>query len=65
MSPKSAAHKTGFAPVNGLKLYYEIRGTGQPLILLHDGVAGICDVRSEPACTIQGAWQSAPGSARP
>jgi len=23
--------------VNGLKLYYEIHGTGQPLILLHGG----------------------------
>ena len=33
--------KTGYAPVNGLKLYYEIRGTGEPLILLHGGVVGI------------------------
>jgi len=31
----------GYAPVNGLSLYYEIRGTGQPLILLHGGVVGI------------------------
>src|SRR6266851_3384375 len=30
--------KTGYAPVNGLKLYYEIHGTGEPLILLHGGV---------------------------
>ena len=29
--------KTGYAPVNGLKLYYEIRGRGVPLILLHGG----------------------------
>lgn len=27
-----------YAPVNGLKLYYEIYGRGQPLILLHGGV---------------------------
>jgi pimeloyl-ACP methyl ester carboxylesterase len=27
--------KTGYAPVNGLKMYYEIHGTGQPLVLLH------------------------------
>ena len=27
-----------FAPVNGLKLYYEMRGRGQPLIVLHGGV---------------------------
>jgi len=35
------AVKTGYAPVNGLKLYYEIHGTGEPLILLHGGVVGI------------------------
>lgn len=29
--------KTGYAPVNGLSMYYEIHGTGQPLILLHGG----------------------------
>ena len=33
--------KTGYAPVNGLKLYYEIRGSGEPLLLLHGGVVGI------------------------
>lgn len=33
--------KTGYAPVNGLKLYYEIRGTGEPLILLHGGLGSI------------------------
>jgi pimeloyl-ACP methyl ester carboxylesterase len=33
--------QTGFAPVNGLQLYYEIRGAGEPLVLLHGGVAGI------------------------
>ncbi len=26
---------TGYAPVNGLKLYYEIHGEGTPLLLLH------------------------------
>src|SRR5882762_599584 len=34
----TTALKTGYAPVNGLKLYYEIRGTGEPLILLHGGL---------------------------
>jgi len=29
--------QTGYAPVNGLNIYYEIHGTGQPLILLHGG----------------------------
>ena len=32
---------TGYAPVNGLKLYYEIHGSGEPLILIHGGVVGI------------------------
>lgn len=32
-SPKPL--KSGYAPVNGLKLYYEIHGQGQPLLLLH------------------------------
>ncbi len=31
--------QTGFAPVNGAQLYYEIAGEGQPMILLHAGVA--------------------------
>lgn len=34
----AAASKTGYAPVNGLKLYYEVHGAGQPLVLLHGGV---------------------------
>ncbi|MFC5865478.1 alpha/beta fold hydrolase [Acidicapsa dinghuensis] len=29
---------SGYAPVNGLNLYYEIHGEGQPLIMLHGGV---------------------------
>jgi pimeloyl-ACP methyl ester carboxylesterase len=32
------AVKTGYAPVNGLKLYYEIHGSGEPVILLHGGL---------------------------
>ncbi|HKA89438.1 MAG TPA: alpha/beta hydrolase [Haliangiales bacterium] len=27
--------KSGYAPVNGLQLYYEIRGAGDPLVVLH------------------------------
>ena len=29
--------QTGYAPINGLQLYYEIHGEGEPLILLHGG----------------------------
>ncbi|HEV3301269.1 MAG TPA: alpha/beta hydrolase [Planctomycetaceae bacterium] len=27
----------GFAPVNGTRLYYEVQGQGQPLVLIHGG----------------------------
>ena len=27
--------ESGYAPVNGIKIYYEVYGTGKPLILLH------------------------------
>jgi pimeloyl-ACP methyl ester carboxylesterase len=33
MSPK----KSGYAPVNGLNMYYEIHGSGKPLVLIHGG----------------------------
>lgn len=33
--------ESGYAPVNGLGLYYEIHGTGEPLVLLHGGITGI------------------------
>lgn len=29
------APRSGYAPVNGLQMYYEIHGTGQPLVVLH------------------------------
>ena len=37
MTTASAQPKptTGFAPVNGLKMYYEVHGSGDPVILLH------------------------------
>jgi pimeloyl-ACP methyl ester carboxylesterase len=34
----TATIKSGYAPVNGLKMYYEIHGSGQPLVLLHGGL---------------------------
>jgi pimeloyl-ACP methyl ester carboxylesterase len=30
--------RSGYAPVNGLKMYYEMHGTGHPLILIHGGL---------------------------
>jgi pimeloyl-ACP methyl ester carboxylesterase len=40
-SAAPAAMKTGYAPVNGLKMYYEIHGSGESLVLIHGGVVGI------------------------
>src|SRR2546423_12116209 len=31
----------GYAPVNGLKMYYEIRGSGEPVVLLHGAFMAI------------------------
>lgn len=33
--------KTGYAEVNGLKYYYEISGSGEPLLLLHGGLGSL------------------------
>lgn len=37
----TAPAQTGYATVNGLKMYYEIHGTGQPLVMLHGGLGVI------------------------
>lgn len=34
---------TGYAPVNGLKMYYEIHGQGEPVVLLHGAFMAITD----------------------
>jgi len=36
--------KTGYAPVNGLNMYYEIHGTGRPLIVLHGAFMSIASM---------------------
>jgi pimeloyl-ACP methyl ester carboxylesterase len=33
--------QTGYAPVNGLNMYYEIHGAGRPLLLLHGAMGTI------------------------
>jgi len=32
---------TGYAPVNGLKMYYEIHGSGEPVVMLHGAFMSI------------------------
>ncbi len=33
--------RSGYAPVNGLRMYYEVHGQGRPLVLLHGGLLTI------------------------
>ncbi len=40
--------KTGYAPVNGLKMYYEIEGTGDPLVFIPPAF-GFAGLKSFPA----------------
>jgi pimeloyl-ACP methyl ester carboxylesterase len=40
-SVQAAEVKTGHATVNGLNYYYEIHGSGEPLLLLHGGLGSI------------------------
>jgi pimeloyl-ACP methyl ester carboxylesterase len=41
-APVSATAETGgYAAINGLKMYYQVEGTGRPLVLLHGGVCTI------------------------
>ena len=55
----------GYAPVNGQQMYYEVHGTGRPLVLLHGGLMTIelsfGAVRPELAAD----RQSSAASARP
>ena len=34
----SSTLQKGYAPINGLNLYFEVHGTGEPLVLLHGGL---------------------------
>src|ERR1700743_731572 len=47
-SKTAKAH--GYAPVNGLKMYYEIEGAGNPLVYIPP-VLGVAGVNSVPALT--------------
>ena len=38
---------TGYAPVNGLKMYYEVQGDGEPVVLLHGAFMTITNNWSE------------------
>ncbi len=38
LAAPEAVEKSGYASVNGVKLYYQERGTGAPVVLLHGGI---------------------------
>lgn len=40
-SAQAGPPTVGYAPVDGLEIYYEIHGSGRPLVLLHGGVGTI------------------------
>lgn len=60
---------TGYVPVNGLKMYYEIRGEGEPVVLLHgafmtitgwnDWISELSKTRKVIAVEMQGHGQTA------
>ena len=39
---------TGYAPVNGLNMYYEIHGSGDPVVLLHGSFMTITNNWTSP-----------------
>jgi pimeloyl-ACP methyl ester carboxylesterase len=41
VAPAHQDPSTGYAQINGLKMYYEIHGSGKPLVLLHGAFGGI------------------------
>ena len=56
--------KGNYAEVNGLKMYYEIHGTGQPLVLLHGAYMSI-DAMGERSCRpLLGPVRSSPSNCR-
>src|SRR3954468_6403844 len=56
--------RSGYAPVNGLRMYYEIHGDGQPLVVVHGSfmtielmgglVPGLAQTRQVIAVELQG-----------
>ena len=61
---KEAAPQTGYAPVNGLQMYYEIHGQRRsPLVLLHGAFATI-DLWGPFLDTLAGPTRSSPSSSK-
>lgn len=50
--------QSGYAHVNGLNMYYEIQGAGQPLILLHGGISTIGTSFGKLRPALAGRWKT-------
>jgi hypothetical protein len=55
--------QAGYAPVNGLEMYYEVHGTGQPLVVLHGAYMTI-GTMGEVVPGLAEARRSSPSSCR-
>jgi len=40
-TPSSPSPRTGYAPIGPLKMYYEVYGTGRPVLLIHGAISTI------------------------
>ena len=49
---------SGYADVNGIKLYHEIYGQGEPLVLLHGGLMTIGEMSRPPSIRKRSAGSS-------
>jgi pimeloyl-ACP methyl ester carboxylesterase len=62
---KPAEKKTGYAPVNGLRMYYEISGEGKPAVYIHQAwshagaISGLTNNRQWIAVDLQGHGRTA------
>jgi hypothetical protein len=53
VAPAQQKPTTGYAPLNGLKMYYEVHGSGEPVVLLHGAFMTITLVTREEGGPLQ------------
>jgi pimeloyl-ACP methyl ester carboxylesterase len=75
MTTPANRRASGYAPVNGVEVYYEIHGSGKPLVLLHGGfgalemfgpvLTALAEKRQVIAVDLQGHGRTLPFDNRP
>ncbi len=51
MSPLPTPQESGYADVNGVKIWYQTYGEGDPLVLIHGGFGSVgCSGRTSRLC---------------